>query len=156
MKTMDEGPQRTDIVVQGKRRVMRRRLSVFAERAHRAAKLRGTVSILLAGSQEIRALNLRYRRKNKATDVLSFPSPEELRAHSAGDLAISVDIAAQNARELRHSLTEELAILILHGMLHLAGHDHETDAGEMAALEARLRRRLRLPDSLTERAKEPA
>ena len=119
MKTMDEGPQRTDIVVQGKRRVMRRRLSEFSERAHRAAKLKGNVSILLAGSQEIRALNLRYRRKNKATDVLSFPSPQELRAHSAGDLAISVDIAAQNARELRHSLTEELAILILHGMLSL-------------------------------------
>ena len=66
------------------------------------------------------------------------------RGYLAGDLAISAEIAARNARRLGHSAADELKILILHGLLHLAGHDHETDGGEMARKEARLRRALGL------------
>ena len=83
-------------------------------------------------------MNRRFRHKDEATDVLTF----ELRstqANTAGDLAISAEIAAANAAELGHSTETELKILILHGLLHLAGYDHETDRGEMQAREAELR-----------------
>jgi probable rRNA maturation factor len=145
------GSTRTTIVVDPPRRLRRTELEEFAESARRAAKLKGEVSILLTDSEAIRQLNRRYRHKNKPTDVLSFPSPAELQQHSAGDLAISVEIASEYAGKLGHSLTQELKILMLHGMLHLAGHDHENDNGEMAKLEARLRKRFTLPLSLTER-----
>ena len=93
-------------------------------------------------------LNLRHCRKNKATDVLSFPA-----AHPqfAGDLAISAEIAAANALQLGHSAEAELKILILHGLLHLAGYDHENDSGEMHARERALRQEFRLPATLIER-----
>ncbi|MBV9670324.1 MAG: rRNA maturation RNase YbeY [Acidobacteriales bacterium] len=148
----DEAPQRTHIVVESKRRVMRKRLAEFSERAHRAAKLKGEVSILLTDGEAVRELNRRYRKKNKATDVLSFPAPRSMQRMTAGDLAIAVDVATLQAKRLGHSLTEEISILILHGLLHLAGHDHEADHGEMAEIEAALRKRLGLPLSLTERA----
>jgi len=98
----------------------------------------------------MRRLNRRFRGENTATDVLSFPSADG--AGSAGDVAISAEIAARNARHLGHSAADELKILVLHGMLHLAGYDHETDKGEMARKEAHLRRALGLPTALTERA----
>ena len=75
-----------------------------------------------------------------------------LRGGGSGDIAISAEIAASNAGRLGHSAGDELKILILHGLLHLAGYDHETDAGEMAREEARLRRALRLPVALIERS----
>lgn len=142
---------KTSIVVDPARRLRGTQLKEFAEAARRAAKLRGEVTVLLTTSECIKELNQRYRKQGKATDVLSFPAPSELRKEVAGDLAISVDIAADYAQRLGHSLTKELCILILHGMLHLAGHDHETDDGEMAALEAKLRKRFGLPQSLIER-----
>lgn len=70
----------------------------------------------------------------------------------AGDLAISLDTATRQARSFRHSLEVEVRILMLHGLLHLAGFDHEIDSGEMAALEEQLRRRFRLPTALIARA----
>jgi len=91
-------------------------------------------------------LNRRFRRKDKTTDVLSFPSLD------GGDIAISLPLAKQNARALGHGIGDELKILILHGALHLKGHDHESDDGSMARLEQRLRKKLALPLSLTERA----
>lgn len=94
-------------------------------------------------------LNRRYRHKNKPTDVLSFPSGVP---GVAGDIAISLEIADANAAEIGHSLATEVKVLILHGLLHLAGYDHETDTGEMLAREALLRRRLKLPVGLIERA----
>lgn len=106
---------------------------------------------MLTSSHELRSLNSRFRHKDKATDVLSFPAVPELKDKFAGDLAISVDIAARNARELGHSAADEIKILALHGVLHLAGYDHEQDRGEMARAEQRLRRDLRLPSSLIER-----
>lgn len=110
------------------------------------------MNVLLTTSNELRSLNHRFLHKDKATDVLSFPAIPEVRAKCAGDLAISVDIAARNARELGHSTASEIKILALHGVLHLAGYDHESDSGEMAQAEQRLRRAFRLPTSLTERS----
>ena len=140
----------TTVLVETPRRIRRAELQSFARDTQRVLKLKGDVSILLSTSDHIKQLNRQYRRKNKATDVLSFPT-NGMRG-IAGDLAISVDIAADFAHQLGHSLTKELSILILHGMIHLSGHDHETDNGEMAALEAKLRKRFGLPLSLTERA----
>ena len=96
----------------------------------------------------MQALNRRFRQKNKATDVLSFPSPTK---GMAGDIAISLEIAASNAEALGHPLATEVKILILHGLLHLAGYDHEIDDGEMRAREAELRREFKLPVGLIER-----
>jgi probable rRNA maturation factor len=139
----------TTVLVETSHRIRRAELQSFASDTQRALKLRGDVSILLTTSNHIQQLNRQYRKKNKATDVLSFPANV---SGVAGDLAISVDIAAGYAQQLGHSLTKELSILILHGMIHLAGHDHEIDNGEMAALEAKLRKRFGLPLSLTERS----
>lgn len=127
----------------------RRMLARFAARAADALQLRGELSIRITSSREMKALNLRFRKKNKATDVLAFPAgtPE-----AAGDIAISEEIAAANAAGLGHSLETELKILILHGLLHLAGYDHESDAGEMYAQEAELRRQFKLPLGLIERS----
>jgi probable rRNA maturation factor len=126
-----------------------RSLALFAAKARRALGLCGEVNIRITSSREMRELNRRFRRKNKPTDVLSFPSAIP---KLAGDLAISADIAAANAAGLGHSTESELKILILHGLLHLAGYDHETDNGEMQSREAELRRELKLPVGLIERA----
>jgi len=133
-------------------------LARFAGRAQRAAGLRGRVSILVTGSAELRRLNRRYRRKDKATDVLSFPADGvwASRPHLqiAGDIAISAEVAAASARRLGHSAAAEVKILILHGLLHLAGleHDDARDRGQMSRREEMLRRRLGLPGSLIGRS----
>jgi probable rRNA maturation factor len=124
-------------------------LERFAASAQRAARLRGEVAILITNSASIRRLNRDFRGKDKPTDVLSFPS---IGKGLAGDIAISAQIANKQSKALGHSLATELKILILHGMLHLAGHDHEQDEGDMAALEAKLRAKLKLPQGLIERA----
>jgi len=126
-------------------------LARFAARARRAAGVSGRVDILIASSREIQELNRQFRRKNKPTDVLSFPAGNAARG-IAGDIAISADIAAENAYRLGHEPVDELKILILHGMLHLAGYDHESDSGEMAREEERLRKELKLTDNLIARA----
>ena len=131
-------------------------LTRFLSRAGRAAGLRGRVMVLITGNRELRALNLRFRGRNEPTDVLSFPAAAELGREIAGDLAISAQIATANATRLGHPLAEELKVLILHGVLHLAGFDHENDAGEMARREERLRRELRLPVALIGRSGFPA
>jgi len=123
-------------------------LERFARRAQKLARVSGHVDILITSNQRLRDLNRRFRRKDRPTDVLSFPNPG-----GGGDIAISAGIAAENAARYGHGPVEELKILILHGMLHLAGYDHERDNGEMAAREAALRRQLGLPNSLTERSK---
>jgi len=125
-------------------------LAGFALKARRAAGLRGAVSVLITGDSTMRRLNAHFRGKPKATDVLSFPAASA--NGFAGDIAISLDIAARNARVLGHSVADEIRILMLHGILHLAGYDHESDKGEMAKKEILLRRRLELPTSLIERS----
>ena len=127
-----------------------RTLASFALKARRAAGLRGTVSILITGNSGTRRLNSRFRGKNRPTDVLSFPADSA--NGFAGDIAISIDIAAHNARLLGHSVSDEIQILILHGMLHLAGYDHDKDQGEMANKEIELRRRFGLATGLIERS----
>lgn len=111
--------------------------------------------MLLTSDEEIRRLNRTFRKKNKATDVLSFPAPEDLAEEHAGDLAISIDTAARQAESFGHSLNDEVKILLLHGLLHLAGMDHEVDSGEMADRETELRLELKLPVTLIERATTP-
>ncbi len=118
--------------------------------AQLAVGLKGEVSVLLTTDDGIRALNRRFRKKNKATDVLSFPV--EAGFGLAGDLAISVETAARQAEEQGHRLSVELRVLMLHGLLHLAGYDHEVDDGAMARKERRLRAKLRLPQGLIERS----
>ena len=127
-----------------------RTLASFLREAQTAVKLRGQVTVLLTTDTAIRRLNWQFRRKNKATDVLSFPAasgPVKI----AGDLAISIPTARRQAEERRHSLSIEIKVLVLHGLLHLAGYDHEIDSGEMARLEQKIRSRLRLPHGLIER-----
>lgn len=128
----------------------------FLHRASRTAGLVGIVNVLVTTNKELQSLNRRFCRKDKATDVLSFPPMPGLIPGLAGDIAISAEIAAQNAADLGHSQASEIKILALHGILHLAGYDHDTDQGAMARQEMRLRKSLGLPSGLIERAGAPA
>jgi probable rRNA maturation factor len=120
-----------------------------------------SISICLVSDADIAGLNHRYRGKRGPTDVLSFPADAAHkngrsgnRAHAPrdvprslsvlGDIAISPETARRNARRFGRPLDEELRILILHGVLHLLGYDHEADQGEMERLEVRLRRELKV------------
>lgn len=127
-------------------------LTRFSARARQAVGLRGGVTVLVTGNPEVRSLNRRFRHQDHATDVLSFPADPVGADDFVGDIAISADIATRNAARLGHRPADELKILVLHGILHLAGYDHERDHGEMARIEARLRRQFHLPESLIERA----
>jgi probable rRNA maturation factor len=129
-------------------------LDRFARKVQRLLALSADISILISDDRRIRGLNRTFRKKDKATDVLSFPR-QEGSGRPGGDIAISVEIAAKSASEYGHTLAEELKVLILHGMLHLAGHDHERDNGEMAIREGTLRRQLGLPTTLIERTRAP-
>jgi probable rRNA maturation factor len=101
-----------------------------------------SVTCLITSDEELQELNQKFCDKNDPTDVLSFP-PD--------DIAISFDRAAAQAAELGHSVEDELRILMLHGLLHLAGMDHEADGGAMKRTEARWRKKLGLPSGLIER-----
>ena len=130
-------------------------LTRFLHRAQALVGLTSAIDILLTSDAELKRLNRTFRGKNKPTDVLSFPAdpiPGLPAEHQhAGDLAISLETAARQAARFGHDLQGELKILILHGLLHLNGLDHETDSGEMAARELDLRTRLRLPHGLIDR-----
>ncbi|RPJ84007.1 MAG: rRNA maturation RNase YbeY [Acidobacteria bacterium] len=125
--------------------------------APRAA--RGVMGLVLAGDGAVRRLNRDFAGEDHATAVLSFPSGiaagADRRTRAAGDwlgdVVIATGFARRQARAAGHAVRSELRLLALHGLLHLLGHDHETDAGEMARLEKRLRRRGGLESSLTER-----
>ena len=103
-------------------------------------------TVVFVSDRAMRALNGKFRGRNATTDVLSFPVEqadfERVAGATLGDLVISVERAAKQAAENGLTLDEEIAQLILHGLLHLCGYDHERDGGEMNALELRLRRRL--------------
>ena len=118
--------------------------STFATKALAAiGNKESTATIAFVSDKRIRELNRQFRGVDKATDVLSFPAddPDE---SDLGDIAVSVDTAATQAKENGLKLDEEIAQLILHGLLHLSGYDHETDNGEMNRLELRLRRKLEI------------
>ena len=137
-------------------------------------RARGELAIALAADAQVRAFNRRYRRKDKPTDVLSFPAPTDddltTRSRSApsparrlriatpgtrqlGDIVIATGVARRQARDAGHSYETELRVLALHGLLHLLGYDHDApeDRGRMARLEARLRRQGGLPEGVIER-----
>lgn len=124
----------------------------FARRARREIGLGGDVTVLLTTNTEMRALNRRFRKQDKPTDVLSFPVNGGANGPGSGDIAISTEIAREQASRLGHTVEQELKILLLHGLLHLAGYDHERDRGEMLQKERRFRAKLGLPHSLTERS----
>lgn len=124
----------------------------FVARAKRAVHLTGDINVVVTNNTRLRRLNHRFLGKDRSTDVLSFPATRLRSNDFAGDIAISAEIAAQNARRLGHTTREEIQILTLHGILHLAGYDHENDQGRMAAKELHLRRELGLPVGLIERS----
>ena len=111
--------------------------------------------VTLVSDARIRALNRRYRRKDRATDVLSFPASPSSRPRAPrllGDIVIARGVAKRQAREATHSEQTELRVLALHGLLHLLGYDHERDNGRMRRVEQRLRRKGGLREGLIERA----
>ena len=120
-----------------------------------ALGLRGRVTrgrgflCLLSNDAELRRLNRQFLGKNCATDVLSFPAGAG--SSELGELAISGERAAAQAREFGHSVEDEIRILMLHGVLHLMGMDHEADRGAMSRAETTWRKRLGLPAGLIER-----
>src|SRR4051794_34217087 len=116
------------------------------------ARARGAVTIAIVSDARVRALNRRYRHKNRATDVLSFPAGlRRAMPRFLGDIVIAAGVARRQARDAGHSLQTELRVLALHGLLHLLGYDHEQDEGQMARFERRLRARGGLREGLIER-----
>ena len=130
-------------------------LDRFLTRCRRAAGLKGAVNVLITSTAQLKSLNRRFLGKDKATDVLSFSAGPDGPKNLAGEIAISGEIASQNARRLGHSSAEEIKLLVLHGVLHLRGYDHECDNGKMARREQQLRAKLRLPLGLIERSTKP-
>ena len=122
------------------------------------ARASGAIAIALVSDARIRVFNRRYRGKDEATDVLSFPADLPAKAgrddRTLGDIVIATGVARRQAREAGHSYQTELRVLALHGLLHLLGYDHDDrdDRGRMARAEARLRRRGGLQVGLIERA----
>jgi len=132
---------------QRRRKIDCERWQVFGEKALQAIGKAGhDATIAFVSDRQIRILNKRFRGLGKATDVLSFPAGDDEFAEtshpSLGDIAISVERAESQAVENGLTLEIEIAQLILHGLLHLCGYDHETDRGEMNRLELRLRRQM--------------
>ncbi len=126
------------------------------------ARARGAVNVAIVSDQRVRALNKTYRRKDYATDVLSFPISSPVSSSASpvssvvesflGEIVIARGVAKRQARDAGHSEYAELRVLALHGLLHLLGYDHEIDAGRMRRLEQRLRRKGGLDAGLIERA----
>ncbi len=138
-----------------RRRVPRAELRGFLDEVTKRVNHGRGVVCLITDDHELRRLNRQFRGKNRATDVLSFPPADPANGASRGalgEIAISIDRAVEQAAERGHSLADELRILVLHGLLHLNGFDHERDSGEMARAESRWRRRLGLPAGLIERS----
>ncbi len=132
-----------------RRRVSRRAVQGFVRDVARLLpppEDAGTLGVALVADTRMREWNRAYREKDRTTDVLAFPGggdpPLRRQRPHLGDIAISLPQAERQAREAGHSLGREIRILLLHGYLHLLGHDHERDGGAMMRLQARLERRL--------------
>ena len=129
-----------------------RALALFARKLETEVAKGRRFDCLITSDAELRKLNREFRGKDYATDVLSFPGMGRPGGPShLGDLAISIGRARAQAKEFGHTTEQELRILMLHGLLHLIGMDHETDGGRMARAERRWRRELGLPNGLIER-----
>lgn len=127
-------------------------LKIFANELSRRAGGGRSFCCLLADDETLRGLNREFRKKDYTTDVLSFPAISP--SSELGELAISIERAAEQARQYGHALLDEIRILMVHGVLHLAGMDHETDRGEMARAERKLRSDLGLPVGLIARVSQ--
>jgi len=125
---------------QRKHAVRKHHITRVLQGAAAALEVEGELAIVFAGDALLRKLNRDYRFKDKPTDVLSFPGPDK--DMGLGDVIISVETARDNAARFARPLDRELEILALHGFLHVLGYDHETDQGQMDALEKQLRARL--------------
>lgn len=145
MKAAGSNPAKAE-----KKAALARKTERFARRAQKLIGLEGEVGILLTSNIGIRRLNREFRGKDKVTDVLSFPASAS-RWGCAGDIAVALPVAARQARRYGHSVGAEVALLVLHGLLHLRGYDHERDNGRMARKEEKLRKLLGLPSPLTSR-----
>ncbi|MBN2768278.1 MAG: rRNA maturation RNase YbeY [Campylobacterales bacterium] len=110
------------------------------------------IELLLVDDAHIKELNLHYRHNDKPTDVLSFPLYHQMKNMPLGSIVISLETAQKQSKEHNHDLKNEVAILFIHGMLHLLGFDHEADEGEMESKEEGLARQFNLSLSLTKRA----
>lgn len=124
-----------------------KRLRCFAmELARRAKDGAGGFTVLLTTDRTIRRYNSRYRERDEATDVLSFPAqgflPPDIDNACLGDMIVSVETAYRQALKHHHSLEREICTLMIHGWLHLLGWDHERDQGQMRRKELRLQREL--------------
>lgn len=152
MRREMRGEERGPLLWEARTGSLRRdELRRFAMRLRREVANGREFHCLVTGDARLRELNRRFLGKDWATDVLSFPS-----GHGAvlGELAISMDRAREQAREQGHAVATEVKILMLHGLLHLLGMDHEKDRGEMARAERGWREKLALPAGLIERADE--
>ena len=134
---------------QKKVRLALRPLETFSLRTLRELKLTpDSAAIAFVTDAEIARLNKTYRKKNKPTDVLSFPAQSAAKGPNKnkflGDIAIAPAVARRYAKKNGRSLENEICILILHAILHLLGYDHETDRGQMDRVERKLRRKLGL------------
>jgi probable rRNA maturation factor len=134
---------------QKKVRLAPRSLEAFFRKALRAAKLKpDSVTVAFVTDAEIARLNKTYRKKNHPTDVLSFPAVSSLKGSRKngflGDIAIAPATARRYAKKNGRSLQSEICVLMLHGILHVLGYDHETDRGQMDRIEHKLRRKLGL------------
>lgn len=134
-------------------RGLQARLTKAAEAARRSVKLKGDFSILLAGDRRLRGLNLDFRGKNKPTNVLSFPAGGDY----AGDIAIAYGVTKKEAKATGKSLADHACHLVVHGVLHLAGYDHERprDAKRMEPLEVKILKRLGIADPYAATGKAP-
>jgi probable rRNA maturation factor len=147
-------PRQPLILFEKTPRALRRRpLTAFAELVSTRVAGGRRFCCLLTNNDELRRLNHEFRGKDEPTDVLSFPSASP--AGELGDIAISVDRAQEQADSYGHALSAEVQILLLHGVLHLLGHDHETDRGRMRRLETKWRKEFGLPTGLIERVTKP-
>src|SRR4051812_14434410 len=125
-------------------RGLKARLTKAAEAARRSARLKGGFTILLAGDNKLKALNRDFRGLDKPTNVLSFPGS----AGYAGDIAIAYGVTSKEAKAAVKSFADHAAHLVVHGVLHLAGYDHErpADALVMEPLEVKILKRLGIAD----------
>lgn len=138
-----EGGQRVDLLGLGRFAAARDHgLPAWADRIFREqAPEHDSFAVRFVGDRTMRRLNLAFRGKDRTTDVLSFPGEATAEGRHLGDVVISVPQAVRQAAIREETLGRELRTLMLHGLLHCLGHDHETDDGEMERLERRLRRR---------------
>lgn len=140
MRDPERTPDDREIVLQNPNRypdVRARRLRPWLERLlEELAPASRSLGVRFCGDREMRRANRRFRGLDKTTDVLSFPGEAE----HLGDILISVPVARNQAAEAHHEPEREIKTLLLHGVLHCLGHDHETDQGEMERLERRLRK----------------